>query len=381
MAIIPKILKDGHISYFVRVMDRYGKWLKGETFDRLVDAERRERQLKAEVDKGFVAPSDFLKSMTVGEYWQVWSSECRFNVSEGWKKVQNQMWRDYIAPFLSLLLLLDITPMHIGKILKCAEEKKKGSQTRLHIYNLCHKMFEDAVQFFDYLPQNPVKTKLKPKLRRIERNFLLPHESRKLLIHVKDHYLGPAIWLSLLAGLRPSEVQALRFEAINFGMNYFVIKAAFKCRVNRIEPYPKQEDWGMAPMPLELSRFLRELREGKKLTDFVAPGRYGEMLNFNVYSAGLKSFCRELGLREVTPHELRHSCTELYIEQGASEEDIMRLLNQKNSSVTRRYIHRTPERLARVAAQITVDEAKGPNDYEPTRKTTTGPLLKIVQIR
>jgi site-specific recombinase XerD len=54
----------------------------------------------------------------------------------------------------------------------------------------------------------------------------------------------------------------------------------------------------------------------------------------------------------VTPHELRHSCTELYVQAGASAEDLRRLLNHKSLAATIRYMHRTDERLQRIASQV-----------------------------
>ncbi len=66
----------------------------------------------------------------------------------------------------------------------------------------------------------------------------------------------------------------------------------------------------------------------------------------------LTKICKELSLPRVTAHELRHSCTELYIEAGASAEDIRRLLNQSSLTATARYIHRTDERLTKIAGNI-----------------------------
>ncbi len=106
-------------------------------------------------------------------------------------------------------------------------------------------------------------------------------------------------------------------------------------------------------MPLELVDFLQLLRQNRRPreTDFVAPGKEGGMLNYRVLLYGVKRLCREAGIRQVTPHELRHSATELYMRFGGSNlEDIRRLLNHKTDACTVRYIHRTSEKL-QIAAQ------------------------------
>lgn len=40
----------------------------------------------------------------------------------------------------------------------------------------------------------------------------------------------------------------------------------------------------------------------------------------------------------MTPHGLRHSCTELFVNQGASLEDLRRLLNHEDSGTTEGYV-------------------------------------------
>jgi hypothetical protein len=60
-------------------------------------------------------------------------------------------------------------------------------------------------------------------------------------------------------------------------------------------------------------------------------------LNYKVLLYGLKRICKAANVTVVTPHELRHSSTELYMQLGeANEEDI----------------HRTNERLQWVAQNL-----------------------------
>ncbi len=62
--------------------------------------------------------------------------------------------------------------------------------------------------------------------------------------------------------------------------------------------------------------------------------------------------CDEANVKRVSPHGLRHSCTEIWIRKGATLEDIRRLLGHKSVETTRRYIHRTDERLIELAKEI-----------------------------
>jgi integrase len=75
----------------------------------------------------------------------------------------------------------------------------------------------------------------------------------------------------------------------------------------------------------------------------------------------------------VTPHELRHSATELWVEEGATEEDIVRLLNHSSAASVRRYLHRSPERLKKIASVIDISL---PTPQPPPKKM---PILRVVR--
>src|SRR5262249_28648254 len=115
------------------------------------------------------------------------------------------------------------------------------------------------------------------------------------------------------------------------------------------QPYTKQKDWGFFPMPELLKEYLQQFRQDE---GFVCPGSRGGMLSYTTFYEGLERLCMDAGLPVITPHELRHTATEMYVENGASETDVQRLLNHKNSSTTKRYMHRTDERLMRISTRV-----------------------------
>lgn len=154
----------------------------------------------------------------------------------------------------------------------------------------------------------------------------------------------------VLSGLRPSEAQALTWGAVDFERRQILIRAAFNKKEGRLQAHPKQDDWGLAPIPDALYDFLVSRQGGPE--EFVAQGCNGGMLSYETYLRALRRLCKAAQVPEVTPHELRHSCTELYVQAGASAEDIRRLLNQSSLTATARYMHRTDERLSGIAAKV-----------------------------
>jgi integrase len=262
MAIIQRKNHAGEVRYLVRVRDPFGRWFPSSTFEKRVDAERFERELLVKKDRGSVAQSSEIRQMSFAEYWAKWSSECRNRVSEGWRRSQDRMASKYLIPLLGERKLIEIRSVDIAQLVAALERSGLSPQSILHAYNVLHKMFEDAVEFYEIIELNPVKRRFRPKVPRTEREFLSPADSWKLLEATRHHPLGAAVWISMLSGLRPGEVQALRWNAVDFERSQILIRATFNKKLRVIQDHPKQKDWGRAPMPKPLADYLKELSQG-----------------------------------------------------------------------------------------------------------------------
>lgn len=86
----------------------------------------------------------------------------------------------------------------------------------------------------------------------------------------------------------------------------------------------------------------------------MAANASGSMLRYESFLLNLRKLCNLTGLPCITPHELRHSATELYLENGANTEDIRRLLNHSSVSTTLKYLHRTGSRLQNIADSLSL---------------------------
>lgn len=354
--------KSGTV-YRVRVRDSLNKWFPVKSFEKKSDADRYERDLLSQRDKGGRGGLSSATKMTLLEYWNVWSKECRQGVSEGWKISQDTIFRTQITPWIGRCKISDITSLDIGRLLSKEHDRGYSPQSITHIYNLLHRMFNDAIEHFEVLQHNPVKKRYRPKIPRKERNFFTPEESFHVLEVARTDRVGAAIWIAILGGLRPSEIQALRWESVDFSRMLIVIKSAFNRKIFRLQDHPKQSDWGFAPMNQLLADFLKPLSAGKSPQDFVCQGSGSSkcfvkgMMTYDMFENTLSRICQEAQVKRITPHELRHSCTEIYVQAGASQEDLRRLLNHKSLAATARYMHRTEERLQKIASNIQMPDS------------------------
>lgn len=368
MAIETRVLKNARASYVVRVRDRLGNWFPARNFHRKADAEQYEREILSKRDEGIHALSRSVRGITVSEYWSEWCEVHRMRVSDGWKITQEQMARDYLLPSIGQQKLGLVSSYHIGGILAELKTKGRAPATQLTMYAMMHRFFQCAADD-GLISGNPVVKAFKPHVPEVTRKFLSPDSLWKLLAASESHFLGTAIWLASLAGLRCEAIQALQWNAIDFETGQILICRGYKRKVDRIDNFPKGKRSDYVPMAQPLADYLRQKKCNSGADDFVAAGQHGGMLNYRVFFFGLKRLCKKAGVDEVTPHGLRHSCTELFVDHGASMEDLRRLLNHKDAKITQRYVHRTPQRLRALAAQI-----KRPPVIEPAR-----PNLQLVK--
>lgn len=361
MAIEPRKTKDGAMRYRARIKDPAGIWYPSEWKDNEADAKRDEADLLDRKFKGAIARGGEAKKYTLNDYWEVWSIDRRPKASEGWRISQDQMYRDYVEPVIGRKRLSEIKEPEIGKVLKRMRDDGYAENTVLHAYTLLNGMFDDAVGFYKMLAESPVNAKYhRPKPKETERDFWEPSVAWKFLEWIPRMErkrrtmldLAPAVYLQLLAGMRVSEVQALKWSAVQFGTDQIKIAEIWNNKTKKLQPYPKGKRATYVPIIPVLKRFLVD-RHSRATSDFVAPAWNGKMMSYETYHRALRRACKLAEMPPLDTQELRHTCTEIWVYAGASREDISRLLNHASPATTKRYMHRTEGRLQTLAQAIT----------------------------
>lgn len=347
--------KAGAVRFRVKIKDSAGKWYPSISFEHKEDARSQEADYMGRRARGEAVMSGDAEAVTVDQYWEVWSRENRGEVSGGWKISQNQMFRDYISPVLGRTKMGKIGVAHVGRVMNVAQEAGRSPQTRKHIYSLMRKMFGDAVEYYEMLGESPVKARHhRPNVPKTKRAFLPPTVATTLLIAARDHYIGPAVWLQLLAALRAEAMIGLDWSSVKWDLNQILICRAWKSKIRRLEAFPKGKDWEWVPMVPALKEYLFGVWDarGRPTEGFVCNSVNGGMLPYDSYEDALRRLCAIAEVPRVTSHGLRHSATEMWVDAGASLEDLRRLLGHKNASTTNDYVHRTDERLSRIARSV-----------------------------
>lgn len=350
MAIVRRIRKK-QVLYQARIRGSDGKWITGALCETKKAAKVIEAELIKKKSKG-VLTTQWTSRITIHEYFLTWEKATRNpGPTAGWRKSQLQMYRDYIHSKLGRKKLSDVRPFHIQEVLSFVASLKRSPQTQLHVYSLLHKLFGDAIELFQIIDVSPVKRSLKPKLPQKESRYLSVEEATRLLVYSKDKPFGLGIWLGLLGGMRIGEIQYLKFEHLDLENGIINIQGTYARKERQFRNYPKGKRWHKVKMPPELKTFCME-EKLKSTSEFVVPSFSGKHLSYHAFSDRLKKYCSELGIKPISTHVLRHSASELYMQHGASRDDLRILFNHSSGSVTDRYVHDKGERLGKIAGEL-----------------------------
>lgn len=351
MAIRKKPRGDG-FTYEVCVLDADHHWFPRLTFEELEDAKTYEAECILRARKG-EAPSPQSRQ-TFDSLWLQWSRECRVETSAGWKISQDQMYRDHVKPILGYKRLPEIRSRDIGELMTfCQEKQGLGPMTRVHVFNLVHQIFDDAIEVYEYINVNPAKKRFKPKKPKVVRKFLEPDRAWEFLDHVRNEHLGPAFWIMTLCGLRIGEVQALQWKHVNLAAGHITVDRQWQRKVKAFTPR-KNKISNRVSMPGELIDYLAGRKPlGADPEQLVTLGEMtGELVHYDTIEGALKRLCKSGGFPPLAPHELRHTSTEIWVEAGANLEDIRRLLGQESEASAKTYLHRTERRNAVLSKQV-----------------------------
>lgn len=312
-----------------------------EMFDTRKEAREYENKLKAEKAAGRL--TGISKKVSLNEYVQVWFKESQSQTTPGHRSQQVQLYEDFVAPKLGGKPLAKITPPMVLNVLNEMRQLGKSAQTRLHVFNLLRKAFGDAIEIYQMVDFNPVLKKIKPKVPRKETVHLSGHQMKTLLQHVAGKEYCLAIWLQLVLGLRIGEVQALDWSDVDLQLGVLYVRRSYSRKDSWatgrpvLNDYPKNKRHRSQKLPPEVLQLLKEEKLRSRSNLVVATSFKGNMLSYEHYMRTLKAYCRQVELPEVGTHGLRHSTASLYMDLGATRDDIASLLD--NPSAVDRYIH------------------------------------------
>jgi integrase len=308
------------------------------TFPTSLEAEEQVVRWKREKREGRLKGHSAQRA-TVEDLFRRWYADQSANQQQsGWLKARLQQYGDYVHPVLGTKRLREVRPHMVQDVLTRAARKGKSAQTQRHVFNLMRRLFREAIETYELAHFNPALRQLKPKVPVKEARRLNPEQACRLLVHVEGKRYGLAIWLQLFMGLRVGELQALRWEDLDLSeeSKLLTIRRTYVRLANAFKDYPKGGKQSSHRIPDELWERLVEAR-GKAKGDLVVTSPEGSVVPYNRYLATLRCYCKEAGVPSISTHGIRHSTAALYLANGATRDDVRRLLRHSDPKLTDRY--------------------------------------------
>ncbi len=361
--------KDGRFS--ARYFDKSGKRHE-KYFDTLPEAKkwRYEATSFAEVASPNV-------DMSVDEWFNFWHDNLLSDLSPNTKRNYSERYSKNVKPYIGMMRMHEIRPMHCKMILNAMTEKYAGSTIR-QTYIFMGTLFKAALMNGIIIkhPMDGVRYS-KPVKAPNDIHFLTIEEQKQFLAAAQRSHNYRQYALILETGLRTGELIGLTFNDIDWDKHTLSVKRTLEYRhcdgFWRAGPPKTKTSYRTIPLTDRAydilkscyiernfryeSNFLLESLEytdlfsGSKckllLKDLVFVNyRTGEPSKNSSYDTHLYKLCDEAGIERFCMHALRHTFATRAIEQGMQPKVLQKILGHASLSTTMdRYVHVTDNSL------------------------------------
>jgi integrase len=196
----------------------------------------------------------------------------------------------------------------------------------------------------EIIEANPVRDLvLKYKKKKFEIEPLDENEAVAVLDQSKLFVGGkyyPAVLTSLRTGIRIGELQALKWDCIDFENRTMEIKRSWRKNRTTRTKNKKRRKVDMTPLLTEVLLEHRTqqkkaaLKAGRPFSNHVFTGDRQEIMGRVAFQNALNRCCKKAGLRHIRTHDLRHSYATIRLMRGHNIGDVSYQLGHSSISMT-----------------------------------------------
>lgn len=223
----------------------------------------------------------------------------------------------------------------------------------IHHHAIIRKALDYAYKM-DIIPNNPADKVQRPKKEQYIGSFYNENELNELFEKSKDDPLNLIIRMASYYGLRRSEILGLKWDAFDFDNKTITIKHTVtigridgKRQIYSKDRTKNKSSYRTLPLIDDIADRLLEFKGqqeyfkkafGKSYYNkdkeyvFVKPD--GKLTRPDYVSEHFKNLLKNLGLRHIRFHDLRHSCASLLLAKGIPMKAIQEWLGHSNFSTT-----------------------------------------------
>lgn len=272
----------------------------------------------------------------------------------------------HILPILGDVLLVEVSPAMIQKLLIDFQRAGYAHATTVKLYNILNGLFEMAF-LDDSIPMNPMLKVKRPAPRKDEQ----PQEESDKAYTVQElSYIlscaaqEPLQWqtyISLAAdtGLRRGECCGLQWSDIDFKAGTVTVRRnlQYTTAAGVYATSPKNGKVRVVDVGPETLALLKQLRE-KQVQSCISKWCFtqegtADPMHPQSPTRYFKKFGQRYGVKDFHPHKLRHSSASIAITNGADVVSVSERLGHSDTAVTlRMYAHANEESIRRAGQTV-----------------------------
>lgn len=292
-----------------------------------------------------------ISEMLVEDYLPLWLENHKPNISESTYNGYRMMMESRMIPFFKPLHIRvkDVAGDEINDYyIHIRNNGLKGTTAQRH-HAMLHLAFKSAVKR-RIIPSNPVEQADRPKSTQFIGSYYNADEIKQLLDGTVDDPLHIVILLAAYYGLRRSEAVGLKWSAIDFTANTISIKHKVLQSGSEVKGYDVMKTKSSyRTLPL-IPSVVEELRREKarqaemqrvmgrgynhQYDEYICVDALGNLIKPNYVTQHFPVVLKQLGMRKIRYHDLRHSCASLQLANGVPMRIIQEWLGHSDMATT-----------------------------------------------
>lgn len=313
--------------------------------------------------------------MLFSDYIQKWLDIAQRRVDSVTYQGYELMAKSQVIPFFKCrntkLIEVDVALLQMFFDEKATSGRKDGngglSPASLRQYkNILNQTLNEAVKV-GLIPANPCQMVELPKKKRYESTYYTAAQIKRLLSAIQDDVLYPLVSITLMYGLRRSEVLGLKWDCVDFENNTLTIRRTVSRVTKTVEKDKTKNEASRRsfPLTLEARKMLLAVKGseaearnhcGKEYeeNDYVFKWYNGKPFSPDFVSAHFSLLLKKHNLPHIRFHELRHSCASLLLNNGCTLKDVQEYMGHADIQMTANiYGHLDKGRKEMLASTVT----------------------------
>lgn len=316
---------------------RYYETVKGKK-----NAERRERELRRELDLGtFVVPTD----ITLAEFLEDWLREKAKQVKPSTVSSYQQILNLYVVPYLGKIKMKDLKPQHFVRLYEHlqSDEMDISNRTVKYVHTVLKAALNKAVQW-ELLPKNIIENVDPPRQTKVKFNVWDEQEIKRFLEAAKDSWYYEVYYLALTTGMRQGELLGLKWRNVDLEKKRIYVVEQYNLKTKTFEEVKTDGSRRNISIDNDTALVLQRLKKKQAAmrlkaeywqdNNLVFCTRNGLPIQQRNLVRNFKEYIKRAGVPDIRFHDLRHTHATYCLTKGWHPKVVQERLGHSSIQVT-----------------------------------------------